>query len=85
MEWSREISDGIAYYSSGNQDSNNKNDKTTPVVFVHGVGLRAESWYQQIAAFSDRYRCYAIDMPGHGESDLLPISTLTLEDFAAAL
>ena len=85
MKWSREISNGIAYYSSGNQDSNHENDKTTPIVFVHGVGLRAESWYQQVSAFNDRYRCYVIDMPGHGESDLLPHPTLTLEDFAAAL
>lgn len=85
MKWSREISNGIAYYSSGNQDSNHENDKTTPIVFVHGVGLRAESWYQQVSAFNDRYRCYVIDMPGHGESDLLPNPTLTLEDFAAAL
>lgn len=85
MKWSRKISDGIAYYSSGNQDNHHENDKTTPVVFVHGVGLRAESWYQQVSAFDDRYRCYVIDMPGHGESDLLPNPALTLEDFAAAL
>ena len=85
MKWSRKISDGIAYYSSGNQDNQHENDKTTPVVFVHGVGLRAESWYQQVSAFDDRYRCYVIDMPGHGESDLLPNPALTLEDFAAAL
>lgn len=85
MKWSRKISDGIAYYSNGNQDNQHENDKTTPVVFVHGVGLRAESWYQQVSAFDDRYRCYVIDMPGHGESDLLPKPTLMLEDFAAAL
>lgn len=84
MKWSRKISDGIAYYYSGN-DSNNNNDKATPVVFIHGVGLRAESWYQQVTAFEDRYRCYVIDMPGHGESNLLPSPTLTLEDFAEAL
>ena len=80
MKWSRKISNGIAYYDSGTE-----NEKATPVVFVHGVGLRAESWYQQVSAFNDRYRCYVIDMPGHGESDLLPNPTLTLEDFAAAL
>ncbi|MEN6670700.1 alpha/beta hydrolase [Psychrobacter sp. B38] len=94
MEWSRKISDGIAYYysdsnnhssSSIDNDSNNENDKAPPIVFIHGVGLQAESWYQQIATFDERYRCYAIDMPGHGESDLLPNPTLTLEDFAKAL
>lgn len=99
MKWSRKISDGIAYYYSGNDhngsenngkdnggsDSDNSYDKATPIVFIHGVGLRAESWYQQVSAFDDRYRCYVIDMPGHGESDLLPRPTLVLEDFAAAL
>lgn len=80
MEWSRKISNGIAYYHN-----DNKNDKATPVVFVHGVGLRAESWYQQISAFDEQYRCYVIDMPGHGESDLLPNSALTLSDFAEVL
>lgn len=80
MEWSRKISNGIAYYHN-----DNKNDKATPVVFVHGVGLRAESWYQQVSAFDGQYRCYVIDMPGHGESDLLPNSALTLSDFAEAL
>lgn len=88
MKWSRKISDGIAYYCSDNGNGShneNNDDKATPVVFIHGVGLRAESWYQQVSAFEDRYRCYVIDMPGHGESDLLPNPTLTLEDFAAAL
>lgn len=91
MKWSRKISDGIAYYCSDNENSadsshnENNDDKATAVVFIHGVGLRAESWYQQVSAFKDRYRCYVIDMPGHGESDLLPNPTLTLEDFAAAL
>lgn len=94
MKWSRKISDGIAYYYSGSDnnngdnsgnDSHNNHDNATPIVFIHGVGLRAESWYQQMTAFDDRYQCYAIDMPGHGESDLLPSSTLMLEDFAKAL
>lgn len=90
MKWSRKISGGIAYYSSNSSensgnDSDNNHDKATPIVFIHGVGLRAESWYQQVTAFEDRYRCYVIDMPGHGESDLLSNPTLVLEDFAAAL
>ena len=91
MKWSRKISDGIAYYYSSDSsedngnDSDNNHDKATPIVFIHGVGLRAESWYQQVTAFEDRYRCYVIDMPGHGESDLLTNPTLVLEDFAEAL
>ncbi|KAA0914546.1 alpha/beta fold hydrolase [Psychrobacter sp. ANT_WB68] len=80
MKWARKISDGLAYHYSGNE-----NNKAIPIVFIHGVGLRAESWYKQLPVFNDRYHCYAIDMPGHGESESLPNSTLILEDFADAL
>ncbi len=81
MQWPRKIFDGIAYYHSGNTNSNADNN-TSPIVFIHGVGLRAESWYRQFMAFDDSYRCYAIDMPGHGKSDLLSFGTLQLDDFA---
>lgn len=80
MKWSRKTSNGIAYHYNGN-----KNDKAIPVVFVHGVGLKAESWYRQLPVFDTRYRCYAVDMPGHGDSELLPKSTLELEDFVTAI
>ncbi len=86
MKWSRKTSDGIAYHYNGNdRASDNVNEKATSIVFIHGVGLRAESWHQQLPAFTERYRCYAIDMPGHGESDLLPNPSLTLQVFADVL
>lgn len=84
MMWSRKISDGIAYhYHADAGDS--VDEKATPIVFIHGVGLRAESWHQQLSVFSERYRCYAVDMPGHGDSDLLPNPILSLQDFADVL
>lgn len=43
-----------------------------PLLLIHGVGLRAEAWGPQIAALSDRFHLIAVDMPGHGGSDLLP-------------
>ncbi len=86
MKWSRKTSDGIAYHYNGNdRASDNVDEKAIPIVFIHGVGLRAESWYRQLPAFSDRYHCYAIDMPGHGESELLSNPTLSLTDFADVL
>lgn len=42
-----------------------------PVVLIHGVGLRAEAWRPQIESLSNDHRVIAIDLPGHGESDLL--------------
>lgn len=44
-----------------------------PVVLIHGVGLRAEAWGPQIAALSQEHTVYALDMPGHGGSDPLPL------------
>lgn len=91
MKWSRKIFDGIAYHyddnakTSDNVDEKAVDKKNAPIVFIHGVGLRAESWYRQLAAFDNQYHCYVIDMPGHGESALLPNSTLALTDFADVL
>lgn len=40
-------------------------------MFIHGVGLWAESWGPQIDYFKSRFTVFAIDLPGHGESELL--------------
>lgn len=39
-----------------------------PVLFLHGVGLRAEAWDAQIKALRDTHTVIAPDMPGHGQS-----------------
>ena len=40
------------------------------VVFVHGLGARADRWMANIAAIAEAgYHCYAIDLPGHGFAD----------------
>ncbi len=41
---------------------------STPIVFVHGVGLDATMWDGIIAQLRDDFACIAIDMAGHGES-----------------
>ncbi len=51
-----------------------------PILLIHGVGLNAEAWALQIAAFSDTHRVIAMDMAGHGES-LPPPPSATLEDY----
>jgi 3-oxoadipate enol-lactonase len=43
-----------------------------PLVFLHGIGGAARAWRGQLAAFSDRYRTIAWDMPGYGGSAPLP-------------
>jgi 3-oxoadipate enol-lactonase len=39
-----------------------------PLLFLHGIGGAARAWRGQLAAFSDRYRAIAWDMPGYGGS-----------------
>lgn len=42
---------------------------TTPIVFLHGGGLTAHTWDLVCLAMRDRYRCHALDLRGHGDSE----------------
>lgn len=53
----------------------------TPVLLIHGVGMNAAIWRDQIALMQDRYGLIAIDMLGHGNSPLPP-ENAELSDFA---
>ena len=55
----------------------------TPLVFLHGIGGAARAWRRQIAAFGDRYRAVAWDMPGYGGS--LPLANVSIATLADAL
>jgi 3-oxoadipate enol-lactonase len=64
--------------------------RNTPLVFLHGIGGAARAWRGQIAAFSDRYRALAWDMPGYGGSAALPSVSIpalagALQDFLQAI
>jgi len=54
------------------------------VLFIHGVGLRAEAWSAQIDALAPTCRVVAADMPGHGNSMSLNAGAV-LTDFTDAL
>lgn len=53
------------------------------VLFLHGVGLRAEAWGGQIEEFARDYTVIAPDMPGHGESNALVKPDPALADYVA--
>jgi 3-oxoadipate enol-lactonase len=60
------------------------------LVFLHGIGGAARAWRRQIAAFGDRYRAIAWDMPGYGNSQPLPAVSIAslaeaLKDFLQQL
>jgi len=57
-----------------------------PILFIHGNSSCKEVFRHQIAAtgFGDRYRCIAMDLPGHGASDdaLDPARTYCMTGYA---
>src|SRR5579862_1085571 len=57
-------------------------------LLLHGITSNAKSWIRVGPALADRYRVYAIDMRGHGDSVKSPAGTYSLRqvaDDAAAL
>jgi pimeloyl-ACP methyl ester carboxylesterase len=36
------------------------------IVFVHGAMMGRSVWWPQVTALANRYRCIAVDQPGHG-------------------
>jgi pimeloyl-ACP methyl ester carboxylesterase len=46
------------------------------LVFVHGFAGCLEDWRAQLAALSGQFRCVALDLPGHGGSDIPPQATI---------
>ncbi len=83
MEWTnlrlelapRQKAAGIAFREAGHGP---------PVLLVHGVGLNADAWEPQIAGLSTQRRVIAIDLPGHGRSDLLA-EAAGLADYVTAV
>lgn len=54
------------------------------LIFVHGVGSTAAIWDAQLQAFSDSYRCVAVELRGNGVANPDPDpSTITRAGFAA--
>lgn len=70
-ELARERVGGTAFRQVGNGEV---------ILLIHGVGLNADVWEPQIAELSKSHRVIAIDMLGHGESDL-PEGIVTLSSY----
>jgi len=61
----------------------NKKNQTTPMVFIHGVGLTYEIWQPQLDFFKD-YSYLSYDILGHGKSSLKK-DKITFDDFSDQL
>ncbi|TDO95330.1 alpha/beta fold hydrolase [Marinomonas balearica] len=57
---------GLSYVTLGQGD---------PLVLIHGVGLKLEAWFRQLDVLAEQFTVYLVDMPGHGESELMPECT----------
>ena len=67
---------GIAYYKTG---------KGPDIILIHGLGLRSESWIEQIKILKKNYTIYSLDLPGHGQSKLLSQKKHTLKGFCSEI
>lgn len=58
-------------------------EEGTPVVFIHGFGGDLDNWLFNIDAISESHPAIALDLPGHGQSDIkLPgLSIAALAEF----
>ncbi len=63
----------ISYIIAGSGDA--------AIVFIHGLGGRAEAWLYQLKALSPRLRAIAVDLRGFGRSERPPTTPGTM-DFA---
>jgi pimeloyl-ACP methyl ester carboxylesterase len=63
---------GISFYKAG---------KGEPVILIHGIGLRLESWVDQIKLLKKNYTVFAIDLPGHGKSKPLSKKKVYLKNY----
>ncbi|MBB1267807.1 alpha/beta fold hydrolase [Shewanella sp. SR44-3] len=55
------------------------------LVFIHGLLGNKIQWQAQIQALEADYRCIAIDLWGHGQSQVFPENTANLKDIAGQL
>ncbi len=52
------------------------------ILFIHGWGVNMRIWRQQIKHFSQRFKVISIDLPGHGKTNWVNVTT---EDMAKDL
>ncbi|MCC7368538.1 MAG: alpha/beta hydrolase [Chloroflexi bacterium] len=55
----------------------------TPVLFLHGGSLTAHTWDLVCLSLRDEYRCFALDLRGHGDSSWSPDGDYSLGAYAA--
>lgn len=64
-------------------ETNDAPDDRATIICLHTAGRESRQYHELFELFAGKYRCYALDMPGHGKSWPLPGNELirTPEDF----
>jgi pimeloyl-ACP methyl ester carboxylesterase len=65
----------LNYVAEGREDG-------PPLVFLHGVTVRWQTWLPVLTAFAPEWRLYALDFRGHGRSGRVP-GAYRVVDYAA--
>lgn len=68
--------EGKIAYLSGGQGKN--------MILLHSLNLSAESWEKVFEPLAQNFTLYALDMPGHGDSDK-PSQNYLIEDYARSV
>lgn len=80
MMWTTQLrsksSKNITYYRRGSG---------LPLILIHGVGLKLESWNAQIQYLKKYFDVIAIDLPGHGESEILESRDVNIDLYSEAI
>ncbi|MFL2481139.1 MAG: alpha/beta fold hydrolase [Woeseiaceae bacterium] len=80
MMWTTQLrsksSKNITYYRRGSG---------LPLILIHGVGLKLESWNAQIQYLKKYFDVIAIDLPGHGESEILESRDINIDLYSEAI
>ena len=69
-------SKNITYYRKGSG---------LPLILIHGVGLKLESWNAQIQYLKKYFDVIAIDLPGHGESEILESRDVNIDLYSEVI
>jgi len=65
-------SETLSYYTAGSPDN-------PPIILIHGYTSSHYVWRQTIPALENHFYCIAIDLMGHGTSDILPDGDYSIE------
>jgi non-heme chloroperoxidase len=76
----------IAYRVFDSPGADDAAESLTTLVFVHGWAQSSRAWGDELlAGFAGRRRVIAVDLRGHGASEVAPADAYTAENFAADL